>query len=165
MDYRPNIDAMLWFAREIWPLIRNRQPQATLAIVGKNPHPRLDPVRQMPGVTVTGWVEYVQPYLAGAKLFIMPFRVGSGTRLKLIEAMAAGMTIVSTSQGVEGFPVQHEVQLCIADDPQAFADIVVALLNRPDQRHDLGANAVNFAQQYDWRQVIPRFLKVYQPDS
>jgi glycosyltransferase involved in cell wall biosynthesis len=102
MDYRPNIDAVLWFAREIWPLIRRERPETTWAIVGQKPHARLDWVKELPGVTVTGWVEAVQPYLAGAAVYIMPFRLGSGTRLKMIEAMAAGKAIVSTAVGAEG---------------------------------------------------------------
>ena len=165
MDYRPNVDAMVWFVREIWPLIRSRRPQTTLAIVGKNPHERLLPLRRLPGITVTGWVEQVQPYLAGAHLFIMPFRVGSGTRLKLIEAMAAGVAIVSTSQGAEGFPVQDDVELRLADEPALFADVVIRLLNQPGERQRLGRRAAAFARQYDWREVIPRFLPLYDSNQ
>ena len=164
MDYRPNVDAMVWFVQAIWPLIRSRRPQTTLAIVGKNPHERLVPLRRLPGITVTGWVEQVQPYLAGARLFIMPFRVGSGTRLKLIEAMAAGVAIVSTKQGAEGFPVQDDNELRLADDPAAFADIVIRLLNQPGERQRLGRSAAAFAQQYDWREVVPRFLPLYEKE-
>jgi glycosyltransferase involved in cell wall biosynthesis len=89
MDYRPNVDAVLWFAAEIWPLIKAKRPQTTWAIVGQKPHARLERLQEIEGVTVTGWVEEVRPYLTGAAVFVMPFRLGSGTRLKLIEAMAA----------------------------------------------------------------------------
>ena len=121
MDYRPNIDAVLWFVDEIWPQIRSQHPQATFAVVGQKPHARLDRIRDVAGVTVTGWVESVQPYLHGAKVFIMPLRMGSGTRLKLIEAMAAGKPMVSTTIGAAGFPVQHGREILIADSAEKFA--------------------------------------------
>lgn len=161
MDYRPNVDAMLWFIEQIWPRIREARPQATLAIVGQKPHPRLEPLYHLPGVTMTGWVESVQPYLAGASVYIMPFRMGSGTRLKLIEAMAAAKAIVSTPIGAEGFPVVHNEHLMLAATPNEFATAVLTLLTQPPRRQKLGASARQFAQQYDWRQVIQRFEAVY----
>ena len=162
MDYRPNVDAVLWFADAVWPLVRKQRPLATLAIVGQKPHARLERLREVDGITLTGWVDKVQPYLAGAKVYIMPFRIGSGTRLKLIEAMAAGLPIVSTPIGAEGFPVQSGREIVLAERPEEMATAVVTLLNNPEQRQQLGASARQFAQQYDWRQVIPRFEQVYQ---
>lgn len=162
MDYRPNIDAVLWFADAVWPRIVAHRPQTTWAIVGQKPHPRLERLRQLPGVTVTGWVEEVRPYLAGTAVYVMPFRVGSGTRLKLIEAMAARKAIVSTRLGAEGFPARHEQELLLIDDPAAMATAVLTLLDDPDERVRLGAAAHQFAQQYDWRRVIPRFEALYQ---
>jgi glycosyltransferase involved in cell wall biosynthesis len=162
MDYRPNVDAVLWFGQEIWPLIRHIRPATTWAIVGKNPHPRLRPLHGMPGVIVTGRVEQIQPYLDGGRVYIMPFRIGSGTRLKLIEAMAAGKAIVTTALGAEGFPVEHGKQVLVADAPEAFARAVLQLLQDHGQRRRLGEEAIRFAGQYDWRVVVPRFEAVYQ---
>ncbi len=102
MDYRPNVDGVLWFAEHVWPAVIARRPQTTWAIVGQKPHPRLDRLRAEPGITVTGRVAAIQPYLAGAKLYIAPLRIGSGSRLKLIEAMAAGKAIISSTVGAEG---------------------------------------------------------------
>jgi glycosyltransferase involved in cell wall biosynthesis len=161
MDYRPNVDAVLWFGREIWPLIRRSRPSATWAIVGQKPHERLAPLRSLPGVTVTGRVAQVQPYLLGGRVYIMPFRVGSGSRLKLVEAMAAGKAIVSTRSGAEGFPVRADEHLRLADEPQAFADAALALLRDHGERARLGRAAQRFARDYDWRQVIPRFERLY----
>lgn len=161
MDYRPNVDAVLWFADEVWPLICRERPSTSWAIVGQKPHARLEHLRGLPGVTVTGWVEQVQPYLAGAQVMIMPFRIGSGTRLKLIEAMAAGKAIVSTTVGAEGFPVQPNVQLLLADTAPKFATAVLQLLSQPPKQTQLGQAAQQFAQQYDWRQVIPLFEKTF----
>jgi polysaccharide biosynthesis protein PslH len=161
MDYRPNIDAMLWFAQEIWPIIIERRPETTLAIVGQRPHARLAPLRALPNVAITGQVESVRPYLDGAAVFIMPFRLGSGTRLKLIEAMAAGKAIVATPIGAEGFPLYNNQEALLAMEPADFAHNVLHLLGQPTERERLGQNARQFAVQYDWRVVIPQFAQVY----
>ncbi|HEX6384569.1 MAG TPA: glycosyltransferase [Anaerolineae bacterium] len=162
MDYRPNVDAVLWFADAIWPLIRRERPATTWAVVGQKPHPRLARLRSLEGVTMTGWVEDVKPYLAKANVYIMPFRIGSGTRLKLIEAMAAGKAIVSTATGAEGFPVQHNRELLLAERPDEVAAAVLHLLSHPQERQQLGEAARRFAQQYDWRAVTPAFDAIYQ---
>ncbi len=167
MDYRPNVDAVLWFVDEVWPgIVAERQATSGLptkfAIVGQKPHSRLERLRGVPGVTLTGWVESVTPYLLGASVFIMPFRIGSGTRLKLIEAMAAGKAIVSTPIGAEGFGVENGRELVLAETAGEMGTAVCHLLNHPQERERLGQNARQFAQQYDWRQVIPRFEVLYQ---
>lgn len=162
MDYRPNVDAVLWFVDEVWPQIRQERPSTTFTIVGQKPHARLGRLRNEPGITLTGWVERVEPYLAGAKVFVLPFRVGSGTRLKLIEAMAAGKALVSTAVGAEGFPVEHNRELLLVDDPVEMGTAVLRLLTHPEERQRLGQAAQQFAQQYDWRVVVPEFLAIYQ---
>ena len=162
MDYRPNVDAVLWFVDEVWPEIVAHKPDATFAIVGQKPHDRLERLRDVSGITLTGWVDSVTPYLVGARVFIMPFRIGSGTRLKLIEAMAVGKAIVSTPIGAEGFPVENGRELLLAETAAEMATAVLHLLNHPHQRDRLGQNARQFAQQYDWRQVIPQFDALYQ---
>jgi len=161
MDYRPNVDAVIWFADEIWPIIEDHLPGVTWAVVGQQPHPRLHSLGSHSGITITGWVEEVLPYIAAASVFIMPFRVGSGTRLKLIEAMAAGKAIVSTQVGVEGFDVHHNEQLFIADKPAAFAGAVIYLLTSDLERRRLGEAARKYAQQYDWRRIVPKFDTIY----
>ncbi|MCP4429231.1 MAG: glycosyltransferase [Chloroflexi bacterium] len=161
MDYRPNVDAVLWFTDEVWPEIRAQKPEATFAIVGQKPHTRLERLRNVPGVTLTGFVESVTPYLAGASVYIMPFRVGSGTRLKLIEAMAAGKAIVSTYVGAEGFPVQNGREIILAETAEEMGTAVLRLLNNPQERQRLGQAARQFARQYDWRQVIPKFDELF----
>ncbi len=138
MDYRPNVDAVIWFAEEVWPSILTRAPDTTWAVVGQKVHARLASVRDLRGITFTGWVEHVQPYLVQAKVFIMPFRVGSGTRLKLIEALAAGKAVVTTSMGVEGYPVQHGREVLLADTAADMADAVLNLLAEPELRNQLG---------------------------
>jgi glycosyltransferase involved in cell wall biosynthesis len=162
MDYRPNVDAVLWFVDEVWPKIRAERPSTTFTIVGQKPHARLERLKSEPGITLTGWVDRIEPYLAGAKVFVLPFRVGSGTRLKLIEAMAAGKALVSTAVGAEGFPVEHNRELLLVDEAEGMGTAVLHLLNQPEERQRLGQAAQQFAQQYDWRVVVPKFLKIYE---
>jgi polysaccharide biosynthesis protein PslH len=162
MDYRPNVDAMLWFGSEIWPKIRAARPETTWAIAGQKPHRRLARLRELPGVTVTGRVEDVRPYLAGATVYVMPFRMGSGTRLKLIEAMAVGVPMVSTRLGAEGFPVEDGRELLLAEEPEAFARAVLRLLDDEELRARLRAAGRHLAWQYDWRRVMPRLVAVYE---
>ncbi|MCP4361376.1 MAG: glycosyltransferase [Chloroflexi bacterium] len=161
MDYRPNVDAVLWFADEIWPRIQTIRPSTTWAVVGQKPHARLQRLQELNGVTVTGWVESVRPYIHNASVFIMPFRIGSGTRLKLIEAMAAGRAIISTPIGAEGFPVTHDQELLLAESGEEMVTAVLHLLNDAEKRKRLGTAAQTFAQQYDWRRVIPQFNQIY----
>ncbi len=162
MDYRPNVDAVLWFVAEVWPMIRRERPSTTFTIVGQKPHARLAHLQNKPGITLTGWVDRVEPYLAGAKVFVLPFRVGSGTRLKLIEAMAAGKALVSTAVGAEGFPVQHNRELLLVDDGVGMGTAVLHLLDHPEERQRLGQAAQQFARQYDWRVVVPEFVEIYR---
>ncbi|MCK6624789.1 MAG: glycosyltransferase [Anaerolineae bacterium] len=162
MDFRPNIDAVLWFGRQVLPLIQAQRPDTTFAIIGQRPHPRLEVLRDMPGVTITGYVDDVRPYLAGASVYVAPLRVGGGTRLKLLEAMIMGLPIVSTTVGAEGFPVMHGRELILADEPEQFAQEVLALLANPARRVKLGAAGRLFAQaNYGWDTLIPQLEKVY----
>jgi glycosyltransferase involved in cell wall biosynthesis len=161
MDYRPNVDAALWFATEIWPRIKRQYPAATWTIAGQKPHQRLNWLRSLDGVTVTGRVDSIKPYFAGAKVYVMPLRMGSGTRLKVLEAMASGIAIVSTSVGIEGYPLEPGKQLLKAEEPQAFADAVLHLLQNREERTRLAINGKMFAEQYDWRRIIPRFEQLY----
>ncbi|MCC6603952.1 MAG: glycosyltransferase [Anaerolineae bacterium] len=162
MDYRPNVDAVLWFVDEVWPRVRRERPSTTFTIVGQKPHARLERLKNEPGIMLTGWVARVAPYLAGAKVFVLPFRVGSGTRLKLIEAMAAGKALVSTAVGAEGFPVENDREIKLVDEAEGFATAVLHLLNHPEERQRLGQAAQQFARQYDWRVVVPQFLEIYE---
>jgi sugar transferase (PEP-CTERM/EpsH1 system associated) len=162
MDFRPNVDAMLWFGREVWPLIRQQRPEAKLAIVGQRPHSRLDPLREVAGITVTGWVPDVRPYIAGATVYVAPLRVGGGTRLKLLQAMAMEAAIAATSLGAEGFPVTHGRELLLADTPASFAQAILALLDDPEQRAQLGAAARRFVETtYGWDALVPKLEALY----
>ncbi|MER3514494.1 MAG: glycosyl transferase family 1, partial [Chloroflexota bacterium] len=141
MDFRPNVDAALWLAHDILPRVRQAHPEATLAIVGQRPSPAVARLAKQPGVIITGRVEDVRPYIAGAQVYVAPLRMGSGTRLKLLEAMAMGAAIVSTRLGAEGLPVESGRHLLLADTSADFAQAVTALLDAPAQRQALGRAA------------------------
>lgn len=161
MDYRPNIDAVLWFARDVLPRVQATRPAATFTVVGQKPHPRLDGLRTLPGVTITGRVDSVLPYLQRAALVVLPLRMGSGTRLKIIEALAAGKAVVSTTVGAEGFALVDGTHLLLADSAATMAARITDLLGDPAARARLGAAARDFARGYDWRVVVPRFAALY----
>jgi sugar transferase (PEP-CTERM/EpsH1 system associated) len=163
MDYRPNIDAMLWFGLKVLPLIRERCPGVRLQIVGMNPHPRLDVLRGDPSVEITGAVPDVRPYLRAAAVYVVPLRVGGGTRFKALEAMACARPIVSTSLGVEGLGAENGRELLLADRPDIFADAVLVLLRDEGKlRRYLGAQARRFVEErYRWETIVPRLEEVY----
>jgi glycosyltransferase involved in cell wall biosynthesis len=162
MDFRPNVDAVLWFAQEVLPLVRREVPEAHFWVVGQKPHPRLAALGDHPGVTLTGWVEDVRPYISRAAVYAVPLRIGGGTRLKVLEAMAMGKAIVSTSLGCEGFDLVPGQELLMADAPADFAAAILRLFRDSAQRQRLGRAARRFAvSRYEWRTIIPRLEHAY----
>ena len=163
MDFRPNVDAVLWFAQKVLPLVRVQVPEVSFFVVGQRPHRRLDCLRRDPAVELTGWVEDVHPYIAQAAVYVAPLRIGGGTRLKLLEAMAMGKPVVATRLGAEGYPVTDERELLLADTPANFAAAVVRLLRDTERRVALGQAARAFVEEYyDWRIIVPRVDAVYR---
>jgi glycosyltransferase involved in cell wall biosynthesis len=158
MDWQPNEDAILYFIDAILPLVRERVPKATLSVVGRNPGERLRREAQRAGVEVTGTVSDVREFVAAAAVYIVPLRIGGGTRLKIFEALAMGKAVVSTTIGAEGLPLQHGRNFLQADTPRAFADSVVALLQDPEQRERIGAAGRELVEaHYSWAQVATEF--------
>jgi glycosyltransferase involved in cell wall biosynthesis len=162
MDFRPNVDAILWFAREVLPLIKEQVPGVRVYIVGQRPHTRLDVLRADPAITITGAVEDTRPYIAAASVYIAPLRMGGGTRLKLLEAMSLQTPIVSTMLGAEGYAVTNGRELLLADDADAFARSIVELIENVPRAQALGRAGRLFAMQhYDWRSIVPKLEDVY----
>ncbi len=162
MDFRPNVDAMLWFAQEVLPLIKSRVPDVRVYIVGQRPHARLDVLRADPAITLTGAVDDTRPYITAASVYIVPLRMGGGTRLKVLEALSLQAPIVSTTLGAEGFEVISGEHLLLADEAAAFARSVVELIDDRVKAQALGTTGRSFAvQHYDWRSIVPKFEEVY----
>lgn len=163
MDYRPNVDAMLWFSSAVLPRVHREIPDARLYIVGQKPHPRLERLRENPAIAITGWVTAVQPFLHATDVYIAPLRMGSGTRLKILEAMATHCAVVATTTAVAGLPPQVTSAMVVADEPESMATAIIALLRDPDRRAALGeAAAVAVRQHYDWSILMPRLLYAYE---
>jgi sugar transferase (PEP-CTERM/EpsH1 system associated) len=153
MDWLPNEDAMLFLVRDVLPRIRLSEPGTTLSIVGRRPTPAVARLAG-PDVEVTGAVDDVRPHVARAAVYVVPLRIGGGTRLKIFEAMAMGKAIVSTTIGAEGLPVSDGLHLLLADDPDAFARGVVRLLQNRTERARLGDAARHLVlERYDWSAV------------
>jgi glycosyltransferase involved in cell wall biosynthesis len=163
MDYRPNVDAALWLVDEILPRIRQRVPDARVVLVGQQPHPRLERLRAVEGVSLTGRVESVVPYLRAAAVYVAPLRMGSGTRLKLLEALAAGSPIVATPTAASGLVPEALAAMHLADGAPAFAEAVAHLLAHPAERAariEAGQRAVR--AHYDWAATAPTLMEVYR---
>jgi polysaccharide biosynthesis protein PslH len=163
MDFRPNVDAMLWFCSQVLPIIRGQCREAHLYIVGKNPHPRLARLAGTAGVTLTGSVEDVRPYIVAAAVYVAPLLTGGGTRLKILEAMAMGKPIVSTTLGCEGIGVASGREVVLADGPAGFAQQVLRLLQARQQSEELGRLARAFVEQrFDWSTVAAPLGQAYE---
>jgi sugar transferase (PEP-CTERM/EpsH1 system associated) len=154
MDWIPNQDAMKHFCADILPRIRAAEPGVSISIVGRAPTPAVQRLAETAGVEVTGSVDDVRDYIARATLYVVPIRIGGGTRLKIFEAMGMGKAVVSTSVGAEGLPVTHGQDVWIADGPEAFAGAVVSLLRDPARRAQLERAARELVvTRYDWSAV------------
>jgi glycosyltransferase involved in cell wall biosynthesis len=157
MNFRPNVDGVLWFVEKVWPQIRSVLPDAHFYIVGRQPHARLEPLRAMPGIVITGAVPDTRPYIQAAAVYVVPLLVGGGTRLKLLESTAMGQAVVSTTLGAEGFPDAAET-LLLADDPATFAAACIRLAEDSAARSEYTQQARAFAARYDWDHLLPPLL-------
>jgi sugar transferase (PEP-CTERM/EpsH1 system associated) len=164
MDWLPNIDGASWFVDEILPLIRRRRPQCSLVIVGRRPPRRIeDLARQDPRIKVTGTVDDIRPYLWSSLAAVVPLRIGGGTRLKIFEAMAARIPVISTSVGAEGLPVSPGEDILIADSPQAFADRCLEILDSPGLRSRVVETAWEMiSSRFSWEEVTSCFERILE---
>jgi len=159
MDWLPNEDGMFYFVEEILPRISRQFPAVKLMVVGRKPSRRLKVLAAgNPAIELTGWVNDVRPYLARGSVCIVPLRVGSGTRLKIFEAMSMGKAVVSTTIGAEGLPVKSGSDILLADSPEDFATCAIKLLREKALRQRLGAAARNLVEsRFSWSSVAAEF--------
>lgn len=159
-----NVESVLYFYEQIWPLIAAEEPDVRFWIVGSEPPAHLCQLAELDNrIRVTGFVEDLTPHYLEADLFIAPLTIGGGVVTKILDAMAMARAVVTTSVGNEGIGAQDGRDLIIADTPQAFAGAVVALLRSPGRRHELGMSGRDFVRsKFSWSGIISRFEDVYQ---
>jgi sugar transferase (PEP-CTERM/EpsH1 system associated) len=163
MDYRPNIDAVMWFVDAVLPLVRAVVPGFELAIVGRDPVPRVRALNRRPGVRVVGRVKDTVPYLHGSALAVVPLLAGSGSRLKVLEAMATGTPLVSTTVGVEGVDVEPGRHALVADGPVEYADGIVDLLGDPERRRRMAEEGRALVERcYGWPAAVAQLAAVHE---
>lgn len=159
MDWMPNIDGVEYFLEQVYPRILARRPATTFAIVGRSPSAALRAkAAAHPGVTLTGTVPDVRPWLWGSRVSVVPLRIGGGTRLKIYEAMAARVPVVSTLIGAEGLSVDPPRNIRIADEAEAIAAACLQLLDSEAERKQVaGAAWEMVARSFSWEHVVDCF--------
>lgn len=162
ISYRPNTDAVLYFAQEILPLIVQKRPQTVFSIVGMGPTEEVCRLESA-NVHVTGKVPDVRPYIAKAGALVVPLRMGSGTRLKVLEGLAMAKPVVSTSLGCEGIDVKAEEHLRIADTPETFAQAVITMLEDREAALAMGRRGRTLVEQYySWESITDHLEEFHQ---
>ncbi|WP_038165654.1 glycosyltransferase family 4 protein [Verrucomicrobium sp. BvORR106] len=165
MDWEANCQAVRTFLRECFPAIRAEFPDAKFLIIGRNPPTDLKELAsQDSSIVVTGTVPDVRPHLAQASVMILPLQVGGGTRIKVFEALAAGLAVVSTSVGVEGLPVTHGEQALIVDTMPAFTEATLSLLRQPEHARKLGQEGRRLVEEnFSWQAASQKFKMLCEP--
>ena len=158
LDYKPNIDAACWFAKSIWPQVRQQRPEATFRIVGRKPVQAVRDLANIPGIEVPGQVPDVRPYLSGAAVVVAPLRIARGLQNKVLEALAAGKAVVSSPAAIAGFSHREELPVCIANDPREWIARTVQMLGDPVTRQRFGNAGRAYAEKYhDWSACLEPF--------
>jgi len=158
MGYAPNLDAAMWIYHEILPGVRHRIPDARVSLVGSCPGELSRLHNPALGFDVVGYVDDVRPHMQAADVFLMPLRMGGGTRLKALEAMAAGVPIVSTSLGVEGLELGNPSTVSIGETTDELVELCVRLLNDSAIRQQQAARARAVVEEkYSWKQIVGAF--------
>lgn len=154
LDWHANIEGIGWMLEEVWPIVRAAVPHAELVVVGRNPPAQLVSLGAEIGCRFTGFVDSILPHVQGASAYVIPLRVGGGTRIKAFEAMALGPPVVSTGVGIEGLPVEDGEHYLRADEAEAFAAALIRLLREEPLRTELSARARRYVEE-NWSSARP----------
>ncbi len=160
MDYWPNVDAVVWFAQQAWPSIRGQVPNARFFIVGMRPAPEVSRLAQQPGITVTGAVADVRPYLAHAHAAILPLRIARGIQNKVLEAMAMRLPVIGTAEAMTGIAPFAGFEPTISERADTLADAAIRLLQRPRQVDSAARECV--LQRYNWDANLQRIARLLE---
>jgi sugar transferase (PEP-CTERM/EpsH1 system associated) len=152
--YYPNQQAVIEFVKDVFPLLKAKIPDIKFYIVGKEPPKRVHELSKINGIVVTGEVEDVRPYLANADVAVIPLKVGGGTRLKILEAMAMGIPVISTKLGAEGLDVKEDENILIADDHEDFAQKIYEIITDKQLSKRISDSAIKFVEEnYTWEKI------------
>ena len=163
MDYHANIDGAVSFASDVWPGLRDRHPELMFTIVGRDPAPEVRALATNPGIEVTGTVDDVRPSYREALAAVVPLKVGGGSRLKILEAMAAGVPVVSTTLGAEGLDVHDGEDILIADTNEQLAEKIVSVIESEELRQRLSAGGrALVSERYDWSRLGANLFETFQ---
>jgi len=163
MDYHANIDGAVSFAHDVWPGLRGRHSELIFTIVGRDPAPEVRALATHPGIEVTGTVDDVRPSYRDALAAVVPLKTGGGSRLKILEAMAAGVPVVSTTLGAEGLDVHDGKDILMADTNEQMAEKIVSLIESEELRQRLrAAGRALVSERYDWSRLGASLFEVYQ---
>lgn len=162
LDWLPNVDSFWWFYKSIFPIIIDKNPKIKLYIVGSNP-PNNILLLKHPNIQVLGFVDNITNIMSKVQVCVVPLRVGGGMRVKILEMLAFGKSVVTTSVGCEGINVMNGVHLSIADDETSFADKVIELINNDNLRKQFCINGKKkIADEYDWQVIVKIIETIYQ---
>ncbi len=163
MDYSPNVNGLAWYFEHCDAIVRKMLPSRRILIVGKNPAPQVRALAEIAGVTVTGEVPDVRPYYQQAWVQMVPLLIGGGTRLKIVESLALGTPVVSTSIGAQGLALENGEHLLLADDPAGFADALRKILTDTDLRATLAESGrARVLERYTWGKLGEELSHFYE---
>ena len=162
LEWYPNVDGVIWFLNKVYPIVKHKIPFLRFYVVGKNP-PESVLSFNSPDIAVTGYVEDVREYIAKSNLVVVPLRIGGGMRIKILESMAMGKAVVSTTIGAEGIEAANNKEIILADTELDFANAVVNILSDKEKRKRIGENALRLVNdKYTWGKVAERFEEEYK---
>ncbi len=163
MDYHANIDGVVDFGRRVWPLVRQEKPELVFTIVGRDPAPEVRRLAEIPGIEVTGTVDDVRPYYQEALAAVIPLRVGGGSRLKILEAMAAGVAVVSTRLGAEGIEAQSGESILLTETNDELRAALIEIAEDDERRRKLAlAGRALASARYDWSHLGAALFEIYE---
>jgi glycosyltransferase involved in cell wall biosynthesis len=165
LHYPPNADGIRWFFEQVYPKVRDIDPDANLTIIGKNPPPEFIRFAEQNSehVSVTGYVPDLEPFLKNAAVLVIPVRAGGGMRVRILEGFAYGEAIVTTTMGLEGIDAESGKEVIVADTPQDFAEAVLELLGNYELRNEIAKNGRDLVERkYDWQVVLQKVQDIYQ---
>ena len=161
MDYRPNVEGVCWFAKEVWPELKRQVHDLTFTVVGRDPAPAVKALAAQPGIVVTGTVHDVRPYLAAASVVVVPLRIARGIQNKILEAMAMGRPVVASPQALEGLDIAIGAHALQADPPAQWLELLIELLNHAPAHADLGRQARRQVENaYSWDQRLAPLVEL-----